>query len=72
MTIKVEVTFTKEERESIHQVREIIDELANKMDEHGVHDFEELDYDELKFIANSLDNIERRIVKDWRNENVLR
>lgn len=68
MLISVNVKFTEQEKEIIHQVREIIDELADKLDEHGISEFEELDYDELKFISNSLDNIERRIIRDWRNK----
>lgn len=68
MLISINVNFTEHEKEIIHQAREIIDELADKLDEHGISEFEELDYDELKFITNSLDNIERRIVRDWRNK----
>lgn len=68
MLISVNIKFTEHEKEIIHQASEIIDELANKLDEHGISEFEELEYDELKFISNSLDNIERRIIRDWRNK----
>lgn len=68
MLISVNVKFTEPEKEIIHQACEIINELADKLDEHGISEFEELDYDELKFISNSLDNIERRIIRDWRNK----
>ena len=68
MLISVNVKFTEHEKEIIHQASEIIDELANKLDEHGVSEFEELDYDELKFISKSLDSIEWRIIQDWGNK----
>jgi hypothetical protein len=68
MTITVKVNFTKEEKEIIHQASDIIAELGDKLDEHGVSEFEELDYDGLKFISNSLSNIESRIIKDWREK----
>lgn len=68
MLISVNIKFTEHEKEIIHQASEIIGELANKLDEHGISEFEELEYDELKFISNSLNNIERRIIRDWRNK----
>lgn len=68
MLISVNIKFTEHEKEIIHQASEIIDELANKLDEHDISEFEELEYDELKFISNSLDNIECRIIQDWGNK----
>lgn len=68
MLVNINVKFTKHEKEIIHQASEIIDELADKLDKHGISKFEELDYDELKFISKSLDSIKWHIIQDWGNK----